>query len=657
MITDRFAAGAWARKIEENCPAGREKPRLQRGDVKRMDLHPAGSDSILEIRLDSLLFLIKSRAPAFCLPVQKGSEPLWELEITAEDMKGLKIYGEEKAFDRTHSDLSTFSVSAAPLFSEHTVYEIFIGSTDGRAVSLRHKQGGSEDRVTSMTGRKGEIKGVIDFTDDMERSELEVFHGGQKCLAVSVKVLPSDGTDRKAYQDMLEDISREACEEVLSSVPFAGQDPLSAARRLYSGWCFLKLMALLRKRVGLISSERKTPDVTVTLREGKRFGVRFLDPDTGKTVTLTCRREDPDIEAARWSPDAMITLERQERNLSCHTVFLIRYGGKNADPVFEGKAGLSEDDAGALCRYRDAALRKLLSSPRFLLEKTVSGAYLLYPSKSSKKEFGTPFLYRSAEADGTGALPFGPGVTQPVEELLEKLFSVSPEPDPERPALSRELEEELAKVDWSLQEVMAGTVRTEEQLRFNLEKKGYYAPVKFIPSGSLPVRYIALFEENSEGRSEIARYGEVTKTGKIKRGTIPVAMRPKADPDELYYYFTVKSWEPLQRPVAVSGGDPGRPRFTNRFLLKHCRESYQLFAVSSEEEYRLMTEIGKALENPEEPENAVLYPLDGTGALVLFEGCFVVVTYEGKVLKRIPMAEFRSAPRVGFEKVKQFFKS
>lgn len=42
---------------------------------------------------------------------------------------------------------------------------------------------------------------------------------------------------------------------------------------------------------------------------------------------------------------------------------------------------------------------------------------------------------------------------------------------------------------------MVGTVRTAEQLQFNIDKQGYYVPAKYITDDLLPIRYIALHEE------------------------------------------------------------------------------------------------------------------------------------------------------------------
>src|SRR5699024_3779474 len=98
--------------------------------------------------------------------------------------------------------------------------------------------------------------------------------------------------------------------------------------------------------------------------------------------------------------------------------------------------------------------------------------------------------------------------TELVENFLAELVADSSESAFERASLPRGIEEKLAKVDWSVKDVMVGTVRTAEQLQFNLDKNGYYVPAKYISDKQLPIKYIALLEEGLGGTSGIKRYGE-----------------------------------------------------------------------------------------------------------------------------------------------------
>ena len=56
----------------------------------------------------------------------------------------------------------------------------------------------------------------------------------------------------------------------------------------------------------------------------------------------------------------------------------------------------------------------------------------------------------------------------------------------------------------------------------------------------------------------------------------------------------IREWIELDKPIEIKDSYKGKPRFTNQFLLENCSESYQLFNINSDEQYRLMTELQKA---------------------------------------------------------------
>ena len=203
---------------------------------------------------------------------------------------------------------------------------------------------------------------------------------------------------------------------------------------------------------------------------------------------------------------------------------------------------------------------------------------------------------------------------------------------------------------------MVGTVRTEEQLKFNIEKRGYYVPARFISDKHLPIKYIALHEEKLGKESGIKRFGEVLTAQKMRRGTIPVTMRKNADPNEMYYYFTVREWIDLPQTIVIFDSFKGEPQFTNKFLLDHCNKSYQLFAISSEEEYRLMNEINKAFDNfnaSASEGNTAVYRVNDKHSVVVVDGFFTITNDNGDILDEIAISEFARSPRAGFRKIKR----
>ena len=133
-------------------------------------------------------------------------------------------------------------------------------------------------------------------------------------------------------------------------------------------------------------------------------------------------------------------------------------------------------------------------------------------------------------------------------------------------------------------------------------------------------------------------------------------MRPNANPEELYVYFTVRKWMELPQTIVIQDSYRGKPQFTNQFLLEHCTKSYQLFAISSEEEYRLMVEINKAFDNPSAatPDaQTTVYQINESSAVIVADGYFTITNGKGDILDRIAISSFAQRPRAGFYQIKK----
>lgn len=154
--------------------------------------------------------------------------------------------------------------------------------------------------------------------------------------------------------------------------------------------------------------------------------------------------------------------------------------------------------------------------------------------------------------------------------------------------LSPQTEEALKSIDLSAKNVLVGTVRTAQQLDYCLGTRQYYIPSKFMDNAPFPLDSIALHEEDIGTQPGIRWYGKIFTVELIKRSSIPVSMRPDADPNEIYYQYTVESWQERKPAIAISGTRRGRPNFTSKFLFDHCTKSYQLFSVASEKDFRLL---------------------------------------------------------------------
>ena len=133
-------------------------------------------------------------------------------------------------------------------------------------------------------------------------------------------------------------------------------------------------------------------------------------------------------------------------------------------------------------------------------------------------------------------------------------------------------------------------------------------------------------------------------------------MRKGADSDELYYYFTVRKWIELPETIAIQDSFRGKPQFTNKFLLDHCNKSYQLFAISSEEEYRLMVEISKAFNNlsaTTSEESTAVYRINDRHAVIVDESNFTITNNDGDIIQQIAISSFAKSPRASFNKIKK----
>lgn len=216
-------------------------------------------------------------------------------------------------------------------------------------------------------------------------------------------------------------------------------------------------------------------------------------------------------------------------------------------------------------------------------------------------------------------------------------------------------EENPSLVDRWKKDTMVGTVRDGRQLEFILKYSGYYVPAHFITEDKLPIRYIALHEQGIGSEPGIRRYGEVMTAQKIKRSRIPVPMS-RGNGNELYYYFKVHRWEELPRAIDIRDTHRGAPLFTSKFLLDNCTQSYQLFSISSAEDFRLMAAINKAfddLKNAKDKNYCAVYPINNTYTLSVSQGYFSLVNDKGEIIERISVGSFSYRPRDGFNRFKK----
>ena len=430
---------------------------------------------------------------------------------------------------------------------------------------------------------------------------------------------------------------------------------------LYEYWCFIKLNSLLKKSCKLISPDVIKVDnsgITVSLVKGKKSEVKYVNPKANERIVLTYNPGELSTQTVSQKPDNVLTLEKTGSDIPYKYIFDAKY---RIDPATPGTGypdsnpGPRVDDINSMHRYRDSIVFENDTPSRYAFEKSMFGAYVLFPYSNEKQYINHKF-YRSIDTVNIGGLPFLPGATSLVEKLLTELIMESKESAFERASLPRGIERMLAKVDWTVKDMLVGALSNNKQLEFNLSKKFYHVPVKYISEDKLPIRYVALYQSNSIFKKEsgIRYYGTVIRTCICRRKDIPIPMTRHND-NELYYRFDVKTWKKL--PVAIKVCEEGvyRPKFTNMFLFQNCRNSYELFNIHSEEQYRLLQELKRISSDTtvNNDEHKPGFRLNDEISIYFLNGDIIVCTSTGKIINKTPVAEFIRRPRYTFNKIKE----
>lgn len=223
------------------------------------------------------------------------------------------------------------------------------------------------------------------------------------------------------------------------------------------------------------------------------------------------------------------------------------------------------------------------------------------------------------------------------------------------PTLSPELEEALAGVDWDRRDVLVGSLGSEAQLESNLQWNYYHVPACYLSDHGSSVRYVAIYQsQNLFGQGGgIRYYGEVTHVERMERRKVRLPVNRHND-GEIYCVFHIRQWKLLPRTVAIREEWVSEPRFTNFFLLEQAKQSYELFAVRSEQDFRLMTLLHGLLEGS---RRSAAYKVRQDRGLLLARDSIAVITPEGKLLDRICLEDFREAPGSGFWRIKRALKT
>ena len=116
--------------------------------------------------------------------------------------------------------------------------------------------------------------------------------------------------------------------------------------------------------------------------------------------------------------------------------------------------------------------------------------------------------------------------------------------------------------------------------------------------------------------------------------------------------FVLRSGK-LPVPIAIKDEGVFKPKFTNIFLLQHCNQSYELFNIHSDEQYRLLYELKRMFGDASVNANAQaepVYQIDNGKSIWVHEGYFDILNENGDRLFDPPLriSDFSRHPRSYF---------
>lgn len=430
---------------------------------------------------------------------------------------------------------------------------------------------------------------------------------------------------------------------------------------LYEYWCFIKINSMLKEKYHLIKHDVLRVDkrgMFVTLKKGNSSKISYKNPRNGEEIDLIYNPLSINIPTVSQQPDNILSISKNKSKIRYKYIFDAKY---RINPAIEGSkykqqyifpGPEEEEDINNMHRYRDALVYE--NGIRSDYQRTMFGAFVLFPY-SDEQEYINHHFYKSIERVNIGGLPFLPNATKLVNNLLDDLINESSESAFERAILPIGIEEKLKEIDFSVRDVMVGTMRSKEQFKIMLENNFYYIPVKYLPDTRFPIRYIALYKsQNIFGNEEcgISHYGGVIKYSLIKRNQIN-EIKTKRDPNALYYRFEINSWKRLENIILPREFGPYVTVFTNMFLLENCEYLPELY-ISSEEEYRLYFELKRLSSNIEiNDDKDVVKGFSFNGCNIVIDDDTIRVYTNNDSYVRYSLKEFKRRPRYIFNDIKR----
>lgn len=427
--------------------------------------------------------------------------------------------------------------------------------------------------------------------------------------------------------------------------------------QLYEYWCFIKLFSILKKEYKLISPDVIKVDnsgITVSLVKGRKSEVLFINPKTGEQIRLVYNPAESKTQTVNQKPDNVLELEKLGTEVAYKYVFDAKYRiENNPSNAFypDNNPGPKVDDINTMHRYRDSIVYENKLS-KFTFEKTMFGAYILFPY-ADEELYKEHRFYKSIDTVNIGGLPFLPGATTLVQELLSDLIADSKESAFERTTLPRGIEEKLAVVDWNKRDVLLGTFRDVQQFKVCYDKKMYYIPAKEVDENDLPIHYVALYQTTNKFGAEagVRYYGEVLRTALVRRESIKEVPVRRNNGKELYYRFFIREWKELPKPILPR--EVGFTKnYTNLFLLEHSEYIPELL-FQNEEEYRFYSELKRNVNSAEINDSGANIGFEHEDTKFVFASGNILAIRGEKIVEQVPVSSFSRKPAATFRKLQR----
>lgn len=257
---------------------------------------------------------------------------------------------------------------------------------------------------------------------------------------------------------------------------------------LYEYWCFLKIVQLLKEQN---ASKLEYQDLIkvrankfyVELKKGQESKVTFKKSGSPETSTIyfnkLFERDGKKIFTFSQRPDYTIEFTKKGFANSFWYIMDAKYrfdeSAQNNDAAFNAP----QDAIGQLHRYRDAILHTVPEDDTYRRAIKTLGGVVLYPYPSSEEQFKENKYYDAIDKFNIGALPFLPGKTGLVDQLLDNMINKMTPEDHFEWNVEMDHAEYVKRRELWKEWVTIGIVQRSEQearLRFISEKRIFYFP-------------------------------------------------------------------------------------------------------------------------------------------------------------------------------------